>query len=60
MQKGYQTMTTLEFMERELNKCKRNLVCQVERNAPADNIENIKIKISHYERVCDLLKGGDE
>ena len=53
-------MTTLEFMERELNKCKRNLACQLERNAPADNIENIRIKISHYERVCDLLRGGAE
>lgn len=51
-------MTTLEFMERELNKCKRNLACQEERNAPSDNIENIKIKIFHYESVCALLKGG--
>jgi hypothetical protein len=50
-------MTTLEFMEKELNKHKQNLERQISRNAPADNIENIKIKISHYEKVCELLKG---
>lgn len=52
-------MTTLEFMERELRKCKINLEHQISRNAPADDIENIKSKISHYEEVCNLLKGGD-
>ena len=53
-------MTTLEFMERELKRCKISLEHQTARNAPADNIENIKIKISHYEKVCDLLKEGAE
>lgn len=53
-------MTTLEFMTRELYKCKINLEQQISRNAPVDNIENIKSKISHYEKVCELLKGGAE
>ena len=53
-------MTTLEFMERNLKQCRINLEQQTSRNAPADNIENIKIKISHYEKVCELLKGGVE
>lgn len=49
-------MTTLEFMEKELNKHLKNLEIQEQRNAPKDNIENIKIKIGHYTKVCDLLR----
>lgn len=49
-------MTTLEFMEKELSKCKINLQMAEDRNAPADHIQNIKNKIGHYERVCELLK----
>lgn len=52
-------MTTLEFMEKELKKCKANLEQQTSRNAPMDNIENIKNKISHYEKVCELLKRSE-
>jgi hypothetical protein len=50
-------MTTLEFMAKELYKCKTNLEQEISRNAPKENIENIKTKISHYEKVCELLKG---
>ena len=53
-------MTTLEFMEKELGKHKLNLERQTDRNAPIEDVENIKIKISHYEKVCELLKGGEE
>lgn len=53
-------MTTPEFMEKELNKLKRNHYNAVLRNAPADNIENIKSKIAHYEKVCELLRKEDE
>lgn len=53
-------MTTLEFMEKQLSKCKINLDFAVKKNAPTDHIENIKIKIGHYTKVCDLLKGGGE
>lgn len=49
-------MTTLEFVQKELRKCQVNLEQQIARNAPPDNIENIKNKISHYEEVCELLK----
>ena len=53
-------MTTLEFMEKELKKCKSNLEQQISRNAPTHDVENIKDKISHYEKVCEMLKGGAE
>ena len=50
-------MTTLEYMERILNKHKKNLIA-VERksNVPADDIKYLRIKIGHYEKVCDLLR----
>lgn len=51
-------MTTLEFMTKELNKHKLNLERQTGKNAPNEDVENLKIKISHYEKVCELLKGG--
>ena len=52
-------MTTLEFMEKELGKHKLNFERQTDRNTPIKNVENIKIKISHYEKVCELLKGSE-
>jgi hypothetical protein len=52
-------MATLEFMEKELRKCRYNLEFAVKKNAPSDHIENIKIKIGHYEKVCELLKAGE-
>ena len=53
-------MTTLEFMEKELKKHKVNLQMADDRNAPDDQIENIKIKIRHYTKVCTMLKEGAE
>ena len=47
---------TLEFFKKELNKQLLSLHKQQERNAPATDIENIKIKIGHYEKVCELLR----
>ena len=47
---------TLEFFEKELSKCLLNLSRQEERKAPATDIENIKVKIGHYEKVCELLR----
>ena len=54
-------MTTLEFMTKELNRLKRNHYNAVLRDAPESNIANIKSKITHYEIVCEMLKGvGDK
>ena len=49
-------MTTLEFMEKELNKQKSNLTRQEARKAPEADLENIRIRIGHYEKVCELLR----
>ena len=53
-------MTTLEFMEKVLQRHKKNLEQQISRGAQINDIENLKIKISHYEKVCEMLKGGEE
>ena len=49
-------ITTLKFIEKELGRAKINLVKQVERNSPEKDIANIKAKIRHYEKICDLLR----
>ena len=53
-------MTTLEFMEKELSKCRINLAQQKLRGAPEDNIMNIEKKIEYYSEVCELLKKRDK
>ena len=53
-------MTTLEFIDKQLKKCKIDLEQQELRQAPKSNIENLKEKISHYEKVCEMLKGGEQ
>lgn len=53
-------MTTLEFMEKELEKHKQNLERQQTRNAPKGDLENIVTKIKHYEVVCRLLRKEEE
>lgn len=49
-------MTTLEFMERELNNHVLNLARQEKRGAPSIDIEHIKIRIEHYKKVCEVLR----
>lgn len=48
-------MGTLEYMERELSRHKLNLERQTERNAPPEDIENLKKKVEYYTEVCNLL-----
>lgn len=48
-------MTTLEYMQRQLNKHQANLAHQIERGAPEKDIENIREKIAHYSEVVDML-----
>ena len=48
--------TTLEYMEKELEKHKRNYDCQVNRQAPEKDIENIRNKIEYYSEVCGILR----
>lgn len=49
-------MTTLEYMEKQLNKHQKVLEREIKRDAPEEQIENIKKKIGHYEEACDILK----
>ena len=49
-------MTTLEYMLKQLRKAKVNLEHQTKRGAPPGDLENLKEKIAHYEKVCEVLK----
>lgn len=49
-------MTTQEYFQKELEKHKENYERLVARNAPEQDIVNVKTKISHYELVCELIK----
>ena len=53
-------MTTLEYFQKELEKHKKNHERLVARNAPEQDIINVKTKISYYEGACESLKGGAE
>ena len=48
--------STLEYMQKQLEKHKKNHKAQLERNAPQQDIDNIKNKIGYYSEVCELLK----
>lgn len=49
-------MSTLEFMEKELNRHKSNLDRETRRNAPEEHIENLKKKVGYYTEVCEVLR----
>ncbi len=63
-------MTTLEYMEKQLNKHKLNLKKEQERKAPQEVIDNISKKIGYYgeavealvicDTMADCLKEGAE
>ena len=53
-------MTTQEFMQKELEKHKKSRNHQIKRGANPGDIKNIEEKISHYEKVCDLLTKEEE
>jgi hypothetical protein len=52
-------MTSLEYMERQLNKHRMNLVRETDRGAPEEMLCNIREKISHYEDAVEALKKED-
>ena len=55
-------MTPLEYMEKMLNKQKKNLEKETERNAPKDVLRHINKKIRYYEAAVEALNkvGGSE
>lgn len=53
-------MTSLEYMERQLNKNRMNLVRETDRGAPEEVLCNIREKIKHYGAAVEALKKGGE
>lgn len=54
-------MTALEFMEKQLQKCKLNYTIQQTRGAEIEALNNIIKKIGYYgEAVEALKKVGDQ
>ena len=50
-------MTALEFMERQVEKCNRNLAMVSGRSGATEKeLENIRLKIKYYEEAVSALK----
>ena len=52
-------MTTIEFMQKQITKCRINYDREVKRNAPEEILNNIQAKISHYEVAVEALRRAD-
>ena len=52
-------MTPLEYMEKQLQKRRRNYLCEADRGVPEEMLRNIRMKISHYEAAVEALRKGD-
>lgn len=50
------TMTTLEYMEKQLQKHRLNYVRESERGVHEGQLQDIQRKINHYEAAVDALK----
>jgi uncharacterized protein (DUF2164 family) len=53
-------MTTVDFIEKELRKCRKNLGLQKSRGSPEIQIKNIEEKIFHYENALKILKAVEK
>lgn len=53
-------MTTLEYMEQQLEKHKVNLHRAIAKKSSDEEINNIKKKIGYYAEAVEALKGGAE
>lgn len=51
-----ETMTALEYMERQLKKHRMNLERESCRNVPSDMIYSIIAKVHHYEAAVEALR----
>ena len=50
-------MTAIEYMEKQIRKCRDNYAREAKRNAPKENLDNIRAKIGYYEAAVNALKG---
>ena len=53
-------MTALEYMEKQLQKHRQNFIREFDRKAPQEVLENIKLKISHYEAAVEALRNNED
>ena len=55
-------MTTLEYMEKQVNKHRINYNREVLRGVPDEMLQNIQKKIGYYEEAVEALKkvGAEE
>ena len=49
-------MTALEYMEKQLQKNRQNFIREFDRKAPAEVLENIKLKVGYYEDAVEALR----
>ena len=49
-------MTALEYMEKQLNKSRRNYERESDRGVPEEMLRSIGMKISYYEAAVDALR----
>ena len=50
-------MTTLEYMEKQVQKHNMNFERESARGASEEVLRNIALKISYYEEAVEVLKG---
>lgn len=55
-------MTAIEYMEKQVQKHRRNYEREAERGVPQEVLRDIGVKIGHYEAAVSALKsvGGDD
>ena len=49
-------MTALEYMEKQLQKHKLNLIRELDRGVPKEVTDNIRLKISYYNEAAKALR----
>ena len=49
-------MTALEYMEKQIQKCKLNYTRAQERGAPMEDLNNIIKKIGYYAAAVEALR----
>lgn len=53
-------MTALEYMEKQLQKHKLNLIRELDRGVPKEVTDNIRLKISYYKEAAEALRERKE
>ena len=52
-------MTALEYMEKQLQKHRRNYEAEAKRGCPATMMYDILMKIHYYEAAVEALRGPE-